>query len=238
MATQEEQNAQELQRNKAIDGDFERVTREHSNIFDFLWEEPRLAWDGGWIPVCGSILVAFHISRTYLWPKILAANASRFGAKNSDTMAASRMSPFQKTATETTSQAPSKKLSVPQMMFEVGTGFVVGGAVNYLTNDRSKVEKTVVAMPLKDGKSRLCDKLCPALVAEYERQWNLSEPTRQILKEPTYENLKVTLEFVRNCQQRHLKETGRHLEASLVDGKIGELPKDGTLADDEGLATR
>ena len=230
MTTNHEKTAQELEWNKTIDKDFERVTREHSNIFDFLWEEPRLAWHGGWVPVCGSMLVAFHVARTILWPRLFAASRNRLGGN--PTATSSRSSPFQKNAPEHGQMMPPKKLSIPQMAFEIGTGFSVGGAVSYLTNDRTKAEKTAVAIPLKEGESRLSDKLCPALINEYERQWNLSDTTRNILKEPTYHDLKVTLEFVRNCQKRHMRQTGIGLDGLLVDGEaVGNANSDTLIGD-------
>ena len=124
------------------------------------------------------------------------------------------------------------------MMFEIATGFSVGGAVSYLTNDRSKAEKTTIAIPLKEGKSRLCDKLCPALIAEYERQWSMNETTRQILKNPTYNDLKVTLDFVRNCHRRHMRAAGVDLEKSLVDRLPVGYPKSDSLLDDGNAAER
>ena len=241
-AKQEQQQVaeEELRRNKKIDRDFERVTREHSNIFDFIWEEPRLAWDGGWIPVCGSVLLAFHVSRTILWPKlVVVANINRFGGRMTDRVSASSVSPFQKkSAPKTKSETSSRKISIPQMMFEIATGFSVGTAVSSLTNDRSLAEKTAVAIPLKAGNCRLCDKLCPALIDEYERQWNLNETTRRILKEPTYQELKVTLDFVRNCQRRHLRVTGIDLEESILDRRSTGSPTSDSLLDDECVAKR
>lgn len=238
MTSNQEKAAQELEWNKTIDKDFERVTREHSNIFDFIYEEPRLAWDGGWVPVCGSMLVAFHVSRNILWPRLFTVG-SRRGFRGDMTAAtssnSSRSSPFQKKAPE---YGQSKKLSIPQMVFEIGTGFSVGGAVSYMTNDRSNAEETAVAIPLKEGKSRLCDKLCPALIDEYERQWNLSDATRNILKEPTYHDLKVTLAFVRNCQQRHMRDTSTRLDDLLVDGKAIRIPNSDALIDEKCVAPR
>jgi len=207
-----------------MDKEFENVMKAHVNIWDFLWEEPRLAWDGGYIPVMGSMFAAFHISRRHLWPRLLNVIAN---TKNGRPMQQVQ-SPFHKPIPKEPTIRPMP--SPMQMAFELSIGFWVGYGVNYMTMEHSKrtSDQTVVRIPLKAGHSKLCDTLCPVFLEEYRRQWKESKGNRRaMLRNPTYHELQVTLQFVQNCRHRQLMEQRLRRDLGLPDSSPVTIPEPG-----------
>lgn len=210
-----------LEMEDRMDKEFEEVIRSSTSIADFLWEEPRLAWEGGWIPIIGSVLATFHVSRKVLWPRYFAG---WFGKNNK----IPPTSPFRNAST----QSPMRGVpSIPQMIFELGMGFSVGSYVNHLTSDMSRAEQITVKIPLKAGKSPLSDKLCPHLLEEYRRQWNQGSTKQDVLRSPTHHDLQVTLRLVRHCRYRQLMQqrekrssSGSSIPEAIVVRSNGQDP--------------
>jgi len=130
-------------------------------------------------------------------------------------------------------QRPFSFINVFGWFLDIAVSFSVAATTSLIFTDRKQILNNLSSIPLVEGRSRVADEFCPAVVAEAKSIRDENPFHKDMIDHPQSTTLKALMEFCTNCRRRSAMERRLRQEQGLGESEPVSIPTGGVVVSDD-----